>query len=211
MFLDFELWKKALTDPKKTFKKQAKKAELGEGVKHIGIAGVIAGIIAGIAALVLGSAAGSMFGTAGLSMGAGFGAAAFLASVILTPIFAVIGWLIGSGILYIFAMIFGGKGSYTKQSYLIAIYYAPLMIISAVLMLIPVVGQIVNFLVGLYSLYLLTMALKETHDFSTGKAVGVWLVPLIIVIVIVVILGVTMLGSLMGMAGMGSMPTGSVM
>ena len=188
MCLNFEIWKEVLTKPQETFKKQEKKANLGEGIKHIGIAGVIVGVITGIAAWIGMATVGSLLGTPGLTLGVGIGIAAFLSSVILTPIFAVIWWLIGSGILYIFAMIFGGKGSYTTQSYLIALYSAPLMILSAILVLIPIVGAIVNFLVMLYGLYLLTLALKQVHKVTTGKAVAIWFVPLVIVVIIIAVM-----------------------
>ncbi|MCD6477929.1 MAG: YIP1 family protein [Candidatus Aenigmarchaeota archaeon] len=179
MYINYNLWKDVLVKPAETFKKQEKKADLGEGVKHIGIAGIITGFIVGLAAAAGLTVAGSMFGLSTFGAAAGIGA--FLISLILTPIVAVIMWLIWSGVLYIFAMIFGGKGSYTTQSYLIAIYTAPLMIITGIIGLIPVAGGAINFLIGLYSLYLLTLALKQAHKVTTERAVIIWLIPVIIV------------------------------
>jgi len=179
MCLDFNLWKDALVKPAETFKKEEKKADFGKGIKHIGIAGIIAGVILGIAAMAGLTLTGSMFGLGSLGAGAGIGA--FLLLLVITPIYFVIAWLIGSGIIYIFAMIFGGKGDYKTQSYLIAIYAAPLSIILMILMLVPVAGPIINFLIVLYSLYLLTLALKQTHKVTTGKAVLIWIIPVAIV------------------------------
>ena len=197
MCLDFELWKNAITNPKETFKKEEKKANIGEGVKQIGIAGLITGAIVGIAAMVGLSYAGSVLGIPGMTAGTGLGVVALLSSIIMTPIFMVIYWILGSGIIYIFSMIFGGKGSFTKQSYLIAIYYAPIMVITSILGIIPVLGPIIGFIVALYSLYLLTMALKQAHKVSTGKAVAIWLVPMIVVMVIVAIFSAVLFSSVM--------------
>jgi len=179
MCLDFNLWKDALVKPAETFSKEEKKADFGKGIKHIGIAGIIAGVILGIAAMAGLTLTGSVFGLGSLGAGAGIGT--FLLLLVITPIYFVISWLIGSGIIYIFAMIFGGKGGYETQSYLIAIYAAPLSIISAILILVPVAGPIVNFLIGLYALYLLTLALKQAHKVTTGKAVLIWIIPVAIV------------------------------
>ena len=207
MCLDFEIWKNAIIDPEKTFKKEEKKADIGKGIKQIGIAGIISGILSGIAMWVGITKMGSLFGLPGATIGSGIGAMTFLTTIILTPIMAVISWLIWSGIIYIFAMIFGGKGSYATQSYLIALYTAPLMIIYSFLAFIPVIGQIIIFLVGLYSLYLLTMALKQSHKLSTGKAVAIWLVPAVIIAIILIVFAVTTFSTLMTLYGLPSVPT----
>ena len=190
----FEIWKAALLTPAKTFKAQSRKADLTEGAKHVGLAGLIAGIIAGLGVLLLGTAIDAAAG-----LGASVGVAGFITSVIVTPIMMIISWLIGSGIYYIFAMILGGRGNFTTQSYLIALYTAPIAIITAVLGLIPLVG-ILNLLVFIYSLYLLTLALKETHRFTTIKAALTWIIPLVLIIIAVFLLGAAFLAGL----GLGS-------
>lgn len=186
--IDFNLWKEVLTNPIETFKKEEKNADLGQGVIHIAIAGVIAGFIGGLATFTGLTAVGSMGGFGTGMMGAGIGIIAFIGALIITPIVTVIGWLIFSGIIYIFAMIFGAKGDFTKQSYLIALYGAPLMIITSILNIIPFAGGILSFLAGLYGLYLLTMALKQVHKISTGKAVAIWLIPIVVFLVLGAIL-----------------------
>ncbi len=174
----YQKWIDVLTKPKSAFAKEIKRGGLVEGAKHIIVGGLIAGLISGLVLLALGSAAGSLL--EGI-LGAYVGIIGFVASLILTPIIGLISWIVGSGIVYVFALIFGGKGSFERQSYLIALYTAPVMIITAVIGLVPVAGAFINFLIGLYTLYLLTVALKLIHRFSIGKAVLSWLVPSIIV------------------------------
>jgi hypothetical protein len=176
----------SLTKPIPTFKKEKKNANLVEGAMHVAVAGVITGFLSGLFALIFGSAIASTF----FPMASGvIGVAAFLAALILTPIVSVIAWLISSGIYYIVAMLLGGKGNYVTQSYLIAIYSAPLSVISVVLSLIPIVGPFIAIIPGLYALYLLTMSLKEAHGFTTGRAVLVWLLPVIVLALIAFMLG----------------------
>ncbi len=189
----FEIWKAALLKPANTFKTQSRKANLKEGAMHVGLAGLIVGVIVGLAMLLLGTT----IETAGF--GAALGITGFIASVILTPIISIIGWLIGSGIYYIVAMILGGKGSYSTQSYLIAIYSAPISIITSIVGLIPIIG-LLNFVIFLYSLYLLTLALKETHRFTTIKAALVWIIPIVLIALAAIFLGTAFIAGL----GLGS-------
>jgi hypothetical protein len=159
-----QLWKNVLLSPKKTFKKEKKKSNLGLGAKYILIAGAITGIIVGIVSL---------------------NPIILLTSIILYPLINLLSWLIGSGINFVFARILGGKGDYMKQSYLIALYSAPLSIISTIIFIIPTVGIWLSFLIAIYGFYLLTFALKEAHSYSTGRAIMTWLLPFIIVVAIV--------------------------
>ena len=162
----FEIWKNALLNPKKTFKKEKRKADLTLGAKYILIASVIGGVISAILS---------------------FNVASALFFIILYPLLSLVGWLINSGIYYVFARLLGGKGNYTKQSYLIALYVAPLSIISSIILSIPTVGVWLSLLVTVYGLYLLTFALKEAHGYSTGRAVMSWLIPVIILLIFVAI------------------------
>ena len=195
----FDLWKKVITQPARTFKQQRKKANLSEGAKHI----VVAGVISGVIATLLGLAGLSAMGMENLFGLAVWGTAGLLALVIILPIMGIIGWLINSGIFYVISLLLGGKGNYTLQSYLIALYSAPIMVITYLFIAIPILGWVILFLISIYSLYLLTLALKETHKFSTGRAVLVWLLPIIIVVVLILIFAVAILGMLLA-AGLGS-------
>ena len=65
------------------------------------------------------------------------------------------------------------------------------------------VGAAVGILVWLYGLYLLTLALCETHEYGMSKAALTWLLPVIVVFVLVASLAATLirsfgLASLMG-------------
>jgi hypothetical protein len=178
----FNLWKNVLQKPEAVFKSEIKRASLEDFAKNLVIAGLIVGLISGIAGAI--GISQTMFGALG-SM------TVFIASIVLWPILLVISSLISSAIYYIFAKLLGGKGSFTQQAYLISLYTAPLTILLLIVNLIPVIGFVVDILIGVYSLYLLTLVLKQVHKFTTGKAILTWLLPLIIILLLVMILVMT--------------------
>lgn len=190
-----------LKKPVQTFRKVKKSADLMQGLQHVVVAGLIAGFINGLMAMVFGtSIAGAL-----MPVAAGVaGATAFFAVLIGTPIGNAISWIISSGIFYLIAKFLGGKGDFKTQAYLYAIYIAPIGIITAVLNLLPVAGQILSLIVSLYALYMLTMSLKEAHGYSVGKAVLTWLLPLIFLVVIAAIIGAAIATMVLG--GMLNMP-----
>jgi hypothetical protein len=173
----FKTWKDALLKPKQTFKKEKKNANLGNAVKQVFIAGIIAGIVSAFAEI-----------------------SNSVAILVSTPFVAVIGLLLGSGIYYVFARLLGGKSKYREQTYLIALYTAPLSIYSSIFstmtILLASLGSL-NFIIALpilimfglsiYGLYLLTLVLKEAHGLSTGRAVLAWLIPFLMVVVFAMI------------------------
>lgn len=196
----YEIWKSVLTKPKETFRLQAKKADYVEAVKHVGVAGVIQGILTGIFITLGLSAVGGLFGYG--SLGASLGGLSIIGLAISVPIMAAITLFIGSGIFYIIARLLGGKGNYQTQTYLMAIYMAPLGLIG-ILAMIPFVGILVSLGVTIYMLYLLTLALKETHKFTTGRAVLTWLLPLIVIMVLVMLLAASF--ALVGLSGLSAL------
>ncbi len=171
-------WKAALMTPKETFAAEKKNASVGVGIKHFVIAYAIAGALGGILA-------GPMGIIGGLVIGAIAGA---------------IGPFIGTGILWIIAKVLGGKGEFSQQYYLSALFMPLIVILSSV----PILGMIVGFLGGLYSLYLLTLSLKEVHSFSTMRAVAVWIIPAILAVILAFIIGAAILAYI-GAAGLGAL------
>jgi len=180
----FEKWIKVLIKPKEVFAEEKAYASLGKAIKIVFVAGVIAGIFGIIAHYISLFYYGDFFKTL-LSLPE-YLASSFVAGVIYAPII----FLIFSGINYLFAKLFKGEGNFTTHTYLIALLYAPCMVITSALGIIPffiipffggLMGSLVlGLLVLIYELYLLTLALKEVHQYSTGKAILTWLIPLII-------------------------------
>jgi len=187
-------WKETLIKPKVSLPALKKKANLKDGLIHLTIAVIVSGVLGALSVSLFGGPLAAVFGFGTLIIG-------------IISMFILL--LIGNGVLWIFANLLGGKGEFGKQVHLAAAPYAPIVIIQSILNFIPIVGQLLSFLLGIYYLYPLTMALKTNYGLSTFKAVLAWLIPGVIVFVVViaavVILGATLLGGALGGYGAYSM------
>lgn len=183
----FEEWKDSFLNPGKKMPSLVEKADLSQGLQHLIIGYVISGIIGIILAVLLSVSAGPLgmlFGGVGI-----FGQ-------ILGIIFGIIFYLIGAAIIWIIAKVLGGMGTYGQQVHMTAAPFAFLLVINSILSIVPFLGAFLSFLLSLYYLYLMTIAIKEAHKFSTLRAVASWLLPIIIVGLLVLVMGAAILGSL---------------
>lgn len=103
-----------------------------------------------------------------------------LMSIILVPVF----FLISVGIYYLIARLLGGTGDYGSYAYLIATFQAPITILNAILALIPFLGGCIAFLLTLYGLVLTYYATKVAHGLTSGKAIAVVLIPVLVVLLL---------------------------
>ncbi len=105
------------------------------------------------------------------SSGVGFGAVIGIFIFSFPIVFAAF------GVYQIIARLLGGKASFLTYAYAMTLVYAPLFAIEAVASLIPYLGFIIVFALSLYGLFLLVLATKSAHAFTTGKAVATVLIP----------------------------------
>jgi len=103
------------------------------------------------------------------------GVGAFL-GILITPI----AFLIGVGIIHLLANMLGGRGDFGRYAYLAAAIGAPISIVNAFLGFIPVVGGCVGLLLTLYSIVLNYFAIKVGYSLSSGRAIAVILIPLVV-------------------------------
>lgn len=107
--------------------------------------------------------------------------AANLWSIISVPV----GFLIGVGILWLLARLLGGTGEYGRYAYLSATFAAPLTILTALLGLVPFAGGCIGFILYIYQLVLTYYATKVEHQLSSGRAITVVLIPVIVVLLLI--------------------------
>jgi len=112
------------------------------------------------------------------------GAGAFL-GILLSPLF----FLIGVGIIHLIAKALRGQGDFGRFAYLAAAISAPISIVNAFLGFIPVVGSCVIFLLNIYSLILFYFAIKVAYQLTSGRAIAVVLIPIVIVIGLALCIG----------------------
>ncbi|MEM7034878.1 MAG: Yip1 family protein [Chloroflexota bacterium] len=186
----FETWKNVLTQPgEPVFEQERAKptATLQTALIWIVVAAVIAAIFSAISALIssffnVGSAflssdlppeAAAIMG--GVGGGTAFGAFCF------TLIGAPIGFLIGSGIYMLIAKLLGGTGTFEEQTYLLATFTAPIMIVNSVISVVPILGGCVSIFITIYQLVLTYYAIKVSHGMESGRAIATVLIPIVIV------------------------------
>jgi len=120
-----------------------------------------------------------------------FSSAFALSYIILMPIF----FFIGTGLYYLFAKAFGGKGTFLAHCYCSILYGVPLGIISGILSVIvgllglpSFVNTLLAVILGIYSLVLQVFVVMGVHRLSGGKAtLAVILVPIILFVLIIVL------------------------
>ena len=193
-----ELWRAWIAVATKpelaTFEAEKPKATLEKAVVALLISGVISGILTGLQVLLGWSV---MLGALQMTDDPetarlldlipwleNLGPTVAVAAVVVSPIMNVLFSLFISAVFLLFARLFGGRGSYTVQTHLMALIYAPYTIISGLLGLIPCLGGLGQLAIFIYTFYLLTLALQAAHDFTAGKAVAIWLVPIAVLVVL---------------------------
>jgi hypothetical protein len=113
-----------------------------------------------------------------------------------------IGFYISNGIYYGIASLLGGKGSFSSQAYIDSLFTVPIGVLTLVLALvslIPVIGWFISLGLGLivsvFNIVLTVRCYKAVHNFSTGRAVAVVLLPMVLVIIpICLILTLALMG-----------------
>lgn len=181
----FELWKVALTNPEKAISSQLGKAGYAKGILMLCLAGALYAVISAILTT-------NFFLLA-------LGPAMFAVAVPITV-------LVGAAVVFAFAKVLGGKGGLREQFYISAVLLSPIILLMActkVLYIVPIVGFLLKaaalFVLEVYALYQVTIALRAIHGFSTMRAILSWLLPLLVVTVIVIIFALIVVAAILAM------------
>lgn len=111
-----------------------------------------------------------------------------LGMAVLIPISSVIGLAVNAWIYNLLAILFGGKGTFGRTAYAQAAYLAPVSLAAAILNIIPIVGACLTAPIGFYSIVLSIRALMAAHNLPLGRALGVILLPGILMFVLCCVL-----------------------
>lgn len=117
-----------------------------------------------------------------------------------------IGFYLNNGLNFVVAKIFGGKGGFGAQAYLVSLFYVPLALLSslaALLVIVPVAGPILFLLIVcaviVIHFVMFVRVFKTVHGLSTGAAIGALLAPIILLgIPLCLIAVLTIMGPLVG-------------
>lgn len=219
-----QTWLNVLTHPgEAVFQEERSKpqATLANAIIWIIVAGVIAAIFAAIGSAINGAlGTGTGFMQSMLSQmdlppearqqmlqalavkSAGTGATIF--GALCSTLFIVpIAFLIGSAIYFVIAKMFGGTGDFSEQTYLMATFSAPIIMVNAVIGVVPYLGGCITFFISIYQLVLTYFAIKVSHNLSSGKAIMTILIPILVVFACVICGFVVMFATILGAAGLG--------
>jgi hypothetical protein len=106
--------------------------------------------------------------------------------IVLVPLGVIYGFYTFQIVLFLFARLLGGRGSFGTQSYVQSLFYGPLAVVQQVVVVVPSVGRLLFALVAVSSLIPTTTSLKAAHGYSSARAVLTWVLPVILNIVVVV-------------------------
>jgi hypothetical protein len=185
--MDFiEKVKGFLLEPSKTFD-ALKEEPLEEALKYYT---VIAAIHSALRALLLafaGNLVGTMMGLGnmGMMMGAGTGIGAAITFFVMFMIFAIVGAFIGGAILHFFVYIVGGRRG-VAQTIKAGMYGStPSLLFGWI--------PLIVFLAIIWSLVTEIIGIRQLHELTTGKAILVVILPIIIAIILIIALAASWL------------------
>ncbi len=187
----FKKWFNGLFMPQRTFKDVKNEANIKDAVLYVVISSLISGIVIGLLVAFVPFIA--MWSGLGfyLQLFAGLGISQTMFGLML-PLISLVGGVVGLfvnvAIFHLFAYLFGGKakGGFTRQLYFRAVFSSALSIIG-ILIIVPIAGLVLVSLISIYSLYPLIVAIREAYDFTWGRAILTFIVPVIIFMVIYMI------------------------
>ena len=193
-------WVAVISHPVKFFKKETKASSLSYGAKSV----ILSGVISAIITIALGLAYPQVLSEFAALLGTNLTAAVIVLILVGMPLMSVVAWLIVSAVFFVFAKSLGGKGTYTSQSHGIALINSAFNIITTVvfaLLAIVAAGLIsaqiaINVIIALYNFYVITIALRGIHKYSTVRAVFTWLIPVIIMLILALAAGLLVLSTL---------------
>jgi Yip1 domain len=174
---------RVLTKPSvRTFAEEMGKADWAMVWIQLGI-WVLVGTIIGFIRSAIGLA-GSSFVTNNT-----FNPASITALTVGGSIFSIIAvpvsFFIVVGIQYLLAKAFQGEGNFLTQGYTYLLFEVPIYIVSYLLGLIPIFGAIAGFALAIYGIVLNVFSIMAVHRLSGGKASGVVLIPIAVLILLV--------------------------
>ena len=205
----FQVWLGAITQPGEAFFQEQKgKSNLNTAMIWLAITTVIVAFFNTISSIITHFIGGSMMPTIIQSLDlppqtkadlmAQYGASGLVSSVIGSfcgaLFFIPIGFFIGMAILFVLAKLFGGEGNFETHTYLLATIFMPLSIITSAIGIVPVLGGCLALVISIYQLVLNYFAIKVAHNLSSGSAIAVVLIPIVVILGCIICFGFAFAG-----------------
>jgi hypothetical protein len=145
-----------------------------------------------IAVVVIAAVAGGIGGALGAII-SGRGVGGFFLSLIVSPIVAVIGYLIWAALTYLIGTrLFEGTADYGEMLRAIGYSYGPQVL--GLLSFIPCIGWLFSLVGAIWALAAGVIAVRQALDFDTGKAVITCIIGWVVVLILSLILSAIGIG-----------------
>ncbi|MFB6209438.1 MAG: YIP1 family protein [Candidatus Nanohaloarchaea archaeon] len=177
-----DTFKEVLTSPSEFYESEQRRDGFGFPLKFALINLVISGVIGAIAAGVLGTATSGLAGTPAVS-----GPILGIVTLVVTPIFGLIGLFISAALVHVFVVLLGGESGY-RETLAVIEYASAISPITSLFSLIPVLGGLANVLVGIYAIFIQSKGVQLFKSMSFGRALGAVLLPAVVILLLVVVL-----------------------
>ena len=135
------------------------------------ICAVISAVIGGILAFIFSLATGNGFGG---SLGD------LIANIILIPIGTAIGLFVGAAIYHLLVLLLIRPSHAGYEATFRVVAYAAVLQLLSWLVFIPILGILVAIAIGIYNVVLTVIGIREVHATTTGRAVAVVLLPVVV-------------------------------
>lgn len=188
-----------LTRPSVSTFEEHEKNNLGWATIYVAIGALLAGIFGAIAFTIQRPAIEQQLGELEEQLGelggqADFGAAmaqrSLVGDIVGNVLFALLGFFIFLGIVYLLGRAFGGTGNFGELAYDISLFWAPLAALRALLGIIAIgplafLTILVGLAIGIYNIYLTYLGIQSGMNLPSNKALYV----ILILVGIVILLG----------------------
>ncbi len=183
-------WITSLTKPSvATYAAEVPRATQNRLIMSVGIVTVIAAL-AGLL--------GGVFGPLGVIGG-------FITALITTPL----GFLVGVAAYYAGAKIMKGTGTFLEHAWVWSTIWAPVTIISSIVGIIPILGGIVSFIIGLVALYFYYLSIQAVHRLEGSNAILAIVIGFVITLVVGLVVGLIVTSVLL-IVGLGASAAGAI-
>jgi hypothetical protein len=183
-----------VTEPVPTLRRLTRRPRIGWAV----VVTLVVGALSGVVALVAGPSGTRAGFEVTPAMDQAFRAIG-LAFVVLGPVFGLIGLALGAGVLQVSSYLLGGRGGYAGLFTALGFAQVPQVFgipVGALARLaggpVLVLSGVVSFGLWLWSVVLAAVAVRENHDFSTGRAVAALLLPVGALVAFVVVIWIAL-------------------
>jgi hypothetical protein len=112
-----------------------------------------------------------------------------IANIFLIPIGTAIGLFIGAAIYHLLVLLIVRPSHAGYEATFRAVAYASALQILAWLGYIPILGIVVGIAIAIYNVVLSVIGIREMHATTTGRAVAVVLIPVIIIGILIFVVG----------------------